>query len=144
MTTKAKTVTYWVFTLLILLPTAGSAIPELFSNGPTQTIEALHRLGYPLYLMRITGFAKLLGAITLLANRPLRFVEWAYAGFSILLLGATTSHLLAGDAAHAPIPFTCFLILLVSYTLHVQVRSASKTALGPTSLGSALHGEGGA
>jgi DoxX-like family len=55
-------------------------------------------------------------------NRPLRMVEWAYAGFSFLFLGATASHMLAGDFAHAPIPFTCLLLLLASYMLHRQVR----------------------
>ena len=89
MRSKAKTAAYWILTLLVLLPTAGSAVPELLSHGPAQTVASLHTLGYPLYLMKITGLAKLLGAIALLANRPPRMVEWAYAGFSFLFLGAT-------------------------------------------------------
>ena len=124
-TSRTKLVGYWVLTLLLLLPTAGSAFPELFSHGPAQTIDSLQRLGYPLYLMKIIGFAKILGAATLLINRPLRTVEWAYAGFSFLLLGATASHVLAGDLAHAPIPCTCLLLLLGSYILHQQVRQPS-------------------
>ena len=120
--TRSKRIAYWAITLLILLPTAGSGIPELFSGGPAATVQSLHQLVYPLYLMKITGVAKILGAITLLLNRPARFVEWAYAGFSFLFLGATASHLLAGDAAHAPIPLTMFLLLMVSYALHASVR----------------------
>jgi uncharacterized membrane protein YphA (DoxX/SURF4 family) len=118
--TNWKRIAYWVTTLMVLLPSAGSGIPELFGHGPAQTVQSLHALGYPLYLMKITGLAKILGAITLLVNRPVRLVEWAYAGFSFLFLGATTSHLLAGDAVHAPIAFSLFLLLMVSYALHQQ------------------------
>jgi uncharacterized membrane protein YphA (DoxX/SURF4 family) len=121
-TTKTKQIAYWVTTLLVLLPTAGSAIPELFANGPAATVQSLHALGYPLYLMKITGLAKILGAATLLLNRPARMVEWAYAGFTCLFLGATASHLLAGDSAHAPIPFSLFLLLMPSYALYRETR----------------------
>ena len=119
---KAKVVGYWTLTLLVLLPMAGSGFPELLARGPAQTVESLHRLGYPLYLMKITGMAKILGAITLLVNRPPRMVEWAYAGFFFLLLGATASHLLARDFAHAAIPFMVFLLLVPSYALHYGAR----------------------
>ncbi len=115
-------IAYWSIALLILIPTAGSGVPELFSHGPAQTVQSLQRLGYPLYLMKITGLAKILGAVVLVSNRPLRLVEWAYAGFSFLFLGATASHALARDFVHAPIPFVCFLLLLLPYRLHHQVR----------------------
>ena len=124
--TNWKRMAHLVITLLVLLPSAGSGIPELFAHGPAQTVQSLHALGYPLYLMKITGLAKILGAITLLLNRPARLVEWSYAGFSFLFLGATASHLLAGDAVHAPIPFSLFSLLMVSYTLHQQKRSDSE------------------
>jgi hypothetical protein len=114
--TKTKQIAYWITTLMVLLPTAGSGVPEFFGHGPASTVQAMHTLGYPLYLMKI------LGAITLLANRPAVLVEWAYAGFSLMLLGATASHLLAGDAAHAAIPFCIFLVLMGSYALHREAR----------------------
>ena len=97
-------------------------MPELFPHGPAQTVLSLRTLGYPLYLMKITGFAKILGAMALLANRPARMVEWAYAGFSFLFIVATASHVLAGDPVHAPIPFSCFVLLLASYALLRPVR----------------------
>jgi hypothetical protein len=124
--TRWKQVAYWIATLLVLLPTAGSAIPELFTTGPAATALTLHTLGYPIYLMKILGFAKILGAITLLLNRPGRLVEWAYAGFTFLFLGATASHLLARDAAHAPIPLSIFVLLMVSYALYQEARGADR------------------
>jgi hypothetical protein len=114
-TSKRTRVFYWIFTLLFLLPTAGSAIPELFFAAPAATVRSYHLLGYPLYLMKILGVAKLLGAAVILMDRSRRFTEWAYAGFGILFLGATASHLLAWDTAHAPIPLAFFLVLAASY-----------------------------
>ena len=47
-----------------------------------------------------------------------RLREWAYAGFTINLIGATASHLLAGDGlAHAITPAALLLPLAVSHVL---------------------------
>jgi len=114
-TQKRNRIFFWILTLLVLLPTAGSAVPELFSAGPRATVQSYQSLGYPLYLMRILGVAKILGAVAILIGRSRRVTEWAYAGFGILFLGATASHLLAADAGHAPIPLVFFVILAGSY-----------------------------
>jgi hypothetical protein len=119
-TRKRMAILYWVLILLVLLPTAGSGIPELLMGGPQSTVATLHTLGYPLYLMKILGLAKILGAAAILANRSRTLKEWAYAGFAFDLLGATASHLLAGDAAHAPLPFVLFLILMAAYRLDAR------------------------
>lgn len=74
-------------------------------------------LGYPLYLMKILGFAKILGGIDILTGRLPRMKEWAYAGFSFDFLGGTASHVLSGDATHALFPFMFFLFMAVSYYL---------------------------
>jgi hypothetical protein len=124
-TTKRNRIIYWVLTLLVLLPTGGSAIPELFAHGAKATVQSYVLLGYPLYLMKILGFAKILGAAALLADRSRRISEWAYAGFGILFLGATASHLLAGDPAHAPIPLIFFVILAGSYALWIRTKRQS-------------------
>ena len=100
---------------MFILPVGLSGIPELFLGGPETTVKALLLLGYPLYLMKILGFAKILGSIGIITGKIPRMKEWAYAGFTFNLLGATASHLLAGDGAHAPIPFVFFLIMLGSY-----------------------------
>ena len=112
---RRNTILYWVVTTLVLAPTAGSGIPELFTNGAGPTAQALLKLGYPLYLMKILGFLKILGAVAILTGRFPTMKEWAYAGFTFDFLGATASHLLAGDAAHAPFPFLFFVLLMGSY-----------------------------
>jgi hypothetical protein len=122
-THRRNTILYWVLILLVLLPTAGSGIPELLTGGPETTVAALHALGYPLYLMKILGLAKILGAIAIVSNRSRTLKEWAYAGFAFDLLGATASHLLAGDAAHAPLPFVVFVLLMAAYFLDPRRRT---------------------
>jgi uncharacterized membrane protein YphA (DoxX/SURF4 family) len=110
-----------------MLATAGSGVLELFTNGPESVVQSMQFLGYPLYLMKILGFAKILGAIAILSGRLPKMKEWAYAGFTFNFLGATASHVLAGDSASATvIPFVFFIALMVSYALWL------KTAATPT------------
>jgi hypothetical protein len=112
---KADKTSFWIFTVLFLLPTAGSGFFELFTSGPEAVAQTFKLLGYPLYLMKILGTAKILGALAILTGRIPRMKEWAYAGFTFMLLGATASHLLAGDYAHAPIPFIVLILMSASY-----------------------------
>lgn len=115
---KGIKIGYWILTSLVLLPTVGSGIPELFIGGPEATAQSLQLLGYPLYLMRILGAAKILGGIAIFSGKSKTLKEWAYAGFAFDFLGATASHLLAGDSAHAPMPFIFFVLLMGSYYLN--------------------------
>ena len=106
---------YWILTALSVVPTAGSGILELFTNGPESVVQNIQSLGYPLYVLRILGLAKVLGAIAILSGRSPRLKEWAYAGFTFDFLGATASYLLVGNTAQAPIPFLFFALLMGSY-----------------------------
>ena len=114
-TSKTNKTLFWIFTILFLLPTAGSGVVELFSTGPEAVIQTFKLLGYPLYLMKILGASKILGALAILTGRIPLMKEWAYAGYTFMFLGATASHLLAGDYAHAPIPFTVLILMSASY-----------------------------
>lgn len=119
---------YWILTLLVVLPSAGSAIPELFTNGPEQVVQSLQALGYPLYFLKILGLAKILGAIAIVTNKSPKLKEWAYAGFTFEFLGATASHILAGDAAHAGFPFVFFVLLMGSYYFNSKIQTANHAA----------------
>lgn len=110
-------VIYWSVTALLMVPGAGGGLVELFTGGPASVARTLVSLGYPLYIMKILGLAKVLGGIAILTGRSPRLKEWAYAGFAFDFLGATASHLLAGDAAHASFPFVFLLVHMTSYLL---------------------------
>lgn len=116
-TLKRNKIIYWVLTLILMVPGAGGGVVELFTNGPEPIVKIMLQLGYPLYLMKILGLAKILGGIAILTGKIPRLKEWAYAGFAFDFLGATASHILANDSSNALFPFIFFILLMTSYFL---------------------------
>lgn len=116
--TKREKIGYWVLTALFLLPMAGSGVPELLVGGPAATAASIVHLGYPLYLMRILGLAKILGAVAIVTNRSRTLAEWAYAGFVFDLVGAVASHLIVGDGPIAVAPAVMLALVLASYRFY--------------------------
>ncbi len=122
---KRNEIAYWLSTLLFLLPTAGGGVPELLWQGPSSTAAIMTHLGYPLYVMRILGFAKILGALAIVTNRNPRLKEWAYAGFTFDFLGAAASHAFVGDKVQPFIPLAFLAALSVSYVSWRRLEEAS-------------------
>ena len=60
--------------------------------GAQPIVEGITALGYPLYVLKILGTCKILGAIALAVPGLRRIKEWAYAGFVYDFLGAAASH----------------------------------------------------
>ena len=116
MTTNWKTITYWGLTGLFaaLMVLSGA----MYLSGAAPVREGFAHLGYPGYMLIILGTAKLLGAPALVQNRLPVLREWAYAGFTINLIGAAASHLFAGDAiSTAMAPAMLLIVLAASYVL---------------------------
>ena len=126
--TRKQQVVYWVVTALFLVPMAGSGVPELLFEQPASTVATLVHLGYPLYLMRILGLAKVLGAVAIVSSRSRILKEWAYAGYAFDLLGAIASHLIVGDGAFAAVPAIVFALVLTSYLLWTRAAVTSSKA----------------
>jgi hypothetical protein len=86
-------------------------------------------LGFPNYFkVELTVF-KIIGLIVfLLPQFPQRMKEWAYAGFAIVLISATTAHFNSGDTTgHALEPLIWLAILIVSYIYqHRLIRMQDK------------------
>lgn len=108
---------YWTLTLLMFVPGTVGAFAEAFTNGPASIVKIMIALGFPLYLMKILGVAKIFGGIAILTGKLPRMKEWAYAGFAFDFLGATAAHIVTGDRMYALFPFSFFLILVIAYTL---------------------------
>jgi hypothetical protein len=118
----AHRITTGTFAALIAL--SGTA----FLVGPAPVVEGIRRLGYPPYFTPLLGIAKLLGVAVLLAPRARILREWAYAGFTFLLIAAISSHTLSKDGvAHAVPAIVCLGLLLASYATR---RSAAETSTG--------------
>jgi hypothetical protein len=92
---KTAKVIYWTETLLFCFFMLSGGIMML--AGAEQNIKGIVDLGYPAYLCKILGIAKILGVTAILFGKPRILKEWAYAGFTFLLLGASASHIFHGD-----------------------------------------------
>ncbi|MBI2541373.1 DoxX family protein [Candidatus Woesearchaeota archaeon] len=122
---KPKTikVSYWILTILFSLAMLFSGISEVIQAG--QAKEVMKHLGYPVYLNTILGIAKILGVIALLQWKFKTIKEWAYAGFTIDLVGASASLYFAGDGilmALSTIPF--FAVMFASYFMWKKIEKS--------------------
>src|SRR5689334_14790784 len=97
MTQKARTIGYWLVTLVIAWEMVAGSMWDLLQIQFVR--DVFTHLGYPFYLLTIIGAWKLPFAFVVLSPRLLRLKEWAYAGAIFNYTGAAASHLLAGDGA---------------------------------------------
>ena len=131
-----QVVGYWAVTALFCLAMMASGAMNLLRVE--QMSEAITALGYPEYLMTILGVAKVLGVIALLIPGAPLLKEWAYAGFTFDLLGASASHAFVGDPiAETIVPVVVLGIAAASYFLRPTTRrlqlATINTAGGETS-----------
>src|SRR6266850_7740207 len=97
----ARTITYWVTTILMAAMSAFAGFSYL--TGSPQAVEGFAHVGYPQQLRVILGIAKPLGAIALLIPGFAVLKEWAYAGFTFAWIAAACAHYLAGEQTW-PVP----------------------------------------
>ena len=103
-----------------LAMTAGGTMNLLRAELQKESVVAL---GYPEYLMTILGTAKLLGVVALLMPRFPLLKEWAYAGFTFDLLGASASHAFVHDPPmETALPLIILGIAAASYVLRPASR----------------------
>ena len=74
------------------------------------------QLGYPMYLLRFIGAAKIL-AVAILAPTAGWLKEWAYAGLTFTMIGASYSHQAAGNPPSALVFPLIALCLVIAATL---------------------------
>jgi hypothetical protein len=116
-----KRVAYWVATALSVAGVAGTGLLDL--TGAPVMAQHVTALGYPAYLQQFLGVAKMLGAAVILLPRLSRLKEWAYAGMTFDLVGATYSHVAHGDAAaELLLPVVLLILLATSYVLRPDSR----------------------
>ncbi len=130
-----KNLGYWLPTGLFCAIFVMGGIGHLFRLEPQ--LEGMQTLGYPLYVMTILGVAKLFGVAALLIPGQPLLKEWAYAGFTFDLLGASASHAFSGDSLPAVlIPLVVLGLGAVSY----RMRPPSRRLAGTRATGAKLAG----
>lgn len=128
MSPKTIKVTYWVLNIVFCLfhvMDAGGGLAKAKAG-----VDAMNAMGYPIYLMGFLAVLKLLGVIALLQNKYKTIKEWAFAGFSFTLIGATVSHACVNDTAMfiiLPIVFLAILFALYYFWKKLE-QTTSQTA----------------
>lgn len=109
---KAKKITYWIATVWLSLGMVSTGIVQLTQQkeGPG-AVNAMMKLGYPMYFLTIIAVWKLLGAIAILTPRFPVLKEWAYAGFFFAMSGAIVSHIAVADPAAELFPAGLLMVL---------------------------------
>lgn len=115
----AKTLGFWIPTVLVCLASLGGGVMDLTHNP--ELAGAMSHLGYPAYVMTLLGAWKIAGVIALLVPGFPRLKEWAYAGFVFDLSGAVFSHAASGDGIVAP-PLVLLVLTFVSWALRPESR----------------------
>jgi hypothetical protein len=113
---KSKKTLYWILNILFAL----AAFMDAYGGITHQQagVDVLKHLGYPEYLMTISGVAKALGAIAILQTKFYAIKEWAYAGFCFSFIFAFWSRAYTGDGAGELIlPVIMLALLLFIYYL---------------------------
>lgn len=104
---------YWIPTLLLAALMTFSGVGNMLTDA--QSLELMHRLGYPDYFCCMLGVAKLLGVLALLLPVPRVLREWAYAGFSFDVIAAAVSLLAIGEGLLGVVfPLLFLLVILLS------------------------------
>jgi uncharacterized membrane protein YphA (DoxX/SURF4 family) len=118
---KSKVIGYWATTILVALELIVGSEWDL-THRPN-VVHVVTHLGYPVYLLTILGFWKLLAGIALLAPRFARLKEWAYAGVVFELSGAAASQAVRGHTSELVVPLILLALTLASWVLRPQSRT---------------------
>jgi DoxX-like family len=104
---KTINILYWVFTILFAGLMIFASYGSILVNEDAKKL--IHdQLGYPVYFIPFTGWAKMIGAIVILIPGPRAIKEWAYAGLFFDLVAAVYSGIaLAGQID----PMMAFLLV---------------------------------
>ena len=118
---NAVKIGYWVSTGLFAFALGSGGVMHLIVE-PTMA-ENMSHVGHSEVFMRIIGTWKVLGVLALLAPGLPKLKEWAYAGFTFLLTGATATHLAYGDPlAESLMPLFLLGVAAISYALRPEGR----------------------
>ena len=110
MQAKNIKILYWLFTILFAGLMLFSAYSSILVNEDAKKL--IHdQLGYPVYFIPYTGYAKLIGVIAILIPGLKTIKEWAYAGLFFDLIGATYS----GIATDGLLPQISFMLLPLTF-----------------------------
>lgn len=122
---KTTKIFYWIFTILLVALMLMSAVTSFMPNPQGEAVMKM--IGYPYSVLHLLAVAKILGIIALLVPGFPRLKEWAYAGFTFDLIGASYAFLTIGSSV-LDIWFMLLGLVLVfgSYICYHKLHPANK------------------
>lgn len=121
---KRNKIIFWIVTGLFSAFILFASLPDIYMS--TEAVAIMGWLGYPKYLLPFIGIAKVLGVLAILIPGFPRIKEWAYAGLSFDLIGATYSQIATGGMQPGVLLFMVFPIgfLITSYVFYHRLSAA--------------------
>ena len=107
---KKLKIAYWTATIIFALWLLLDGIGGVSQVAAGKTVVA--SLGYPFYILTITGSAKILAAVAVVQNKFKTIKEWAFAGYAIDCMGASLSQFFVGGHIGSIIFPLIFLVLM--------------------------------
>jgi hypothetical protein len=126
---KKTKIIYWILTGLFAFFMLGSAIPDALVMPIA--VGGFKEMGYPVYIIPFLGIAKILGVIAILIPGYPRIKEWAYAGLTFDLIGATYSIINSGKSIGNWAPM--FIILFLAAGSYIYYHKKLKASTEPGS-----------
>jgi hypothetical protein len=128
---KRVTGLYWVVTAAMAVFMLAGSVADVLAVP--EAAAFMRHLGYPPYLLRFLGVAKILGLAVVCLPTPRTLKEWAYAGLTIDLTGALYSHVSVGDPVNAwGFPVIGLLLVAGSYLMRQRAMLLpSRQIAGP-------------
>ena len=117
---KRDKIFYWIATSLVAL--SGVMAGIMYFVSPFIAKEFKH-LGFPDYFRIELATAKIAGAFAIILPMVSdRIKEWAYAGFAIAFISATTAHISVESVSAAISPLISLLFLVISYAYYTKLN----------------------
>jgi hypothetical protein len=124
---KRDKIFYWIATSLVAL--SGLMAGIMYFVSPFIATEFKH-LGFPDYFRIELATAKISGSFAIILPMVSgRIKEWAYAGFAIAFISATTAHISVEGSSAVVSPLISLLFLVISYVYFTKL-SKYKTVAG--------------
>jgi hypothetical protein len=123
---KRDKIFYWIATSLVSL--SGLMAGIMYFASPYIGKEFKH-LGFPDYFKFELAIANILGSFAIIL--PMisgRIKEWAYAGFAIAFISATTAHIAVEGIPAATSPLVSLMFLSLSYVYYTKLNKYKAVA----------------
>ncbi len=120
---KKINIFYWICTG-ILIPALGIGSVFDVMSSPA-SVQVVTLLGYPAYLVPFLGVARILALIAVVTPKYPRLKEWAYAGLSFDIIGATYSQI----SLSSPFTYVVFPVIALLFCSCVVLSLSSENII---------------